>query len=77
MGIRSLGRNDAPVLTVAVYFFIQEPKSLMFLSFILKEIVRWFKGRESAYRLACGLFLTSIDTTWLRTSFFANKNFLV
>ena len=22
---------DAPVLTVAVYFFIQEPKSLMFL----------------------------------------------
>ena len=33
----SLGRNDAPVLTVAVYFFIQEPKSLMFLSFFLKR----------------------------------------
>ena len=35
--ISSLERNDAPVLTLAVYLFIQEPKSFMFLSFFFAK----------------------------------------
>ena len=37
VGNRSLGRNDAPVLAVAVYFFIQEPKSLMIYQFFFEK----------------------------------------
>ena len=58
MGNRSLGRNDAPVLTIAAYFFYPRAKKFdIFIIFLYKEKVRLFKGREPACGLACGLFL--------------------
>ena len=78
MGNRSLGRNDAPVLTIAFYLFIQEPKFDVFIIFFLKRNSEIVQRPLASLRAGLRPFKkNSVDITWLRTSFCGHIIFVV